>query len=192
MKKAIVLTAALLTALALPSYAAPTQQVAMVSKPGSVALAEIITANASISAIDAAKKTVTLKNAEGKTLDVQASEKVKNFDKLKVGDKVSVEYLQHLQVELLKTGSKVKKVIVETQVASGTAAKPAKAIAAQTTVVGNVEKVDAKANTITVKGVDNTLVLNVRDPEQFKLIKKGDQIKATYTEAVAVGVTLLK
>jgi hypothetical protein len=28
----------------------------------------------------------------------------------------------------------------------------------------------------------------VRDPEQFKLIAVGDQIEATYTEAVAVAV----
>jgi hypothetical protein len=29
----------------------------------------------------------------------------------------------------------------------------------------------------------------VRDPEQFKLIAKGDQVEATYTEAVAIEVT---
>jgi hypothetical protein len=33
-----------------------------------------------------------------------------------------------------------------------------------------------------------TFDLNIRDPEQLKLIKKGDQIQATYTEAVAVSL----
>jgi len=31
--------------------------------------------------------------------------------------------------------------------------------------------------------------LNIKDPEQLKLIKKGDQIQATYTEAVAISLT---
>jgi len=31
--------------------------------------------------------------------------------------------------------------------------------------------------------------LHVRDPEQLKLIKVGDQIQAVYTQALAIGVT---
>jgi hypothetical protein len=31
--------------------------------------------------------------------------------------------------------------------------------------------------------------LKIRDPEQLKLIDKGDQVEATYTEAVALAVT---
>jgi hypothetical protein len=32
----------------------------------------------------------------------------------------------------------------------------------------------------------------VADPEQFKLIAKGDQVQATYTEAVAIAVRPMK
>jgi len=42
---------------------------------------------------------------------------------------------------------------------------------------------------VTLKGPQRTVELKVRDPEQFKLIKKGDQVQATYTEAVAIAVT---
>jgi hypothetical protein len=37
--------------------------------------------------------------------------------------------------------------------------------------------------------VKNLAHMKVRDPEQFKLVAKGDQVEATYTEAVAVKVT---
>jgi hypothetical protein len=41
---------------------------------------------------------------------------------------------------------------------------------------------------VTLKGPQRTVELKVRDPEQFKLVKKGDQVQATYTEAVAIAV----
>jgi len=41
-----------------------------------------------------------------------------------------------------------------------------------------------------VKNKEGRIIdLNVRDPEQLKLVKKGDQIQATYTEAVAIEMT---
>ena len=36
------------------------------------------------------------------------------------------------------------------------------------------------------------MVLDVQNPDQFKVVKKGDQIEAEYTEAVAVHVTKAK
>ena len=56
-------------------------------------------------------------------------------------------------------------------------------------MVGDVIKLDAATQTVTVKGPERTVDVNARDPEQFKLIAVGDQIQATYTEAVAVEVT---
>jgi hypothetical protein len=41
---------------------------------------------------------------------------------------------------------------------------------------------------VTVRGKERTVDLKIRDPEQFKLVAKGDQIQATYTEAVALSV----
>jgi len=44
-----------------------------------------------------------------------------------------------------------------------------------------------------LKGPQGNLVdLKVRDPEQFKLVKKGDQVQVTYTEAMALSVTPAK
>jgi hypothetical protein len=51
-----------------------------------------------------------------------------------------------------------------------------------------VIKVDAATQTITVKGPQRTIDLKVKDPEQFKLIKVGDQLEVTYTAAVALSV----
>ena len=39
-----------------------------------------------------------------------------------------------------------------------------------------------------MRGPQRTVDLKVRDPQQFALIKVGDQVEATFTEAVAVAV----
>ncbi|ELI6445714.1 hypothetical protein RRM56_003530, partial [Aeromonas salmonicida subsp. salmonicida] len=48
--------------------------------------------------------------------------------------------------------------------------------------------VDKAQQTVTVKGVDHTLVVKVHNPTQFALIAKGDQIKAVQTQAVGIGI----
>jgi len=67
--------------------------------------------------------------------------------------------------------------------------KPGGMATREITAVADVVNVDTKKSTVTVKNKEGeTFDLNIRDPEQLKLIKKGDQIQATYTEAVAVSL----
>ena len=48
---------------------------------------------------------------------------------------------------------------------------------------------DPKKGTITLKGPQGNVVeLPVQNPAQFKVVKKGDQVEATYTQAVALAV----
>ena len=42
--------------------------------------------------------------------------------------------------------------------------------------------------TVTLRGPERTIDLRVRDPNQFKLVKVGDQVQATFTHAVAISV----
>ena len=59
----------------------------------------------------------------------------------------------------------------------------------QVTVVADVVAVNEQTKVVTLKGPQRTVELKVRDPEQLKLIKKGDQVEATFTEAMAIAVT---
>ncbi|WP_297572161.1 hypothetical protein [uncultured Deefgea sp.] len=192
MKKGLICTSALLLALSLPVFASSAEELVAASAPGAVTLLEAVKANGTIAAIDTATRKVTLKNAAGQTMSVMAGEGVKNFDKLKVGDKVKAEYMQVLTLELLGAGSNVREHVTETSSASAPAAKAGGFVGEKLTVVGNVIGVDAKKHTIRVQGVNRTVTLKVRDPAQFKMIKKGDQIKGTYTQALAMLVTAAK
>jgi hypothetical protein len=67
--------------------------------------------------------------------------------------------------------------------------KPAGAIGRQVTIIADVIDVNPKDKTITVKGPKGNIVeLEVKNPDHFKVVKKGDQIEAHYVEAVALSV----
>lgn len=186
-----------LAAVAAAMVAAPAiaqQGATVVGKgPGVVGVAQTASVTATITAIDAASRAITLKGPQGKETTVVAGPEVKNFAQLKVGDSVDLSFVESLVLELKKGGGKpVAWTVKEGAVGAKPGEKPAGAAGRQVTVVGDVIAVDTAAKTVTVKGPQRTVELNVRDPEQLKLIAKGDQIEATFTEAMAVSVTPAK
>jgi Cu/Ag efflux protein CusF len=177
-------------ALAASPVLAQTGAVVAGKGPGAAAIAQTVKATATITAIDAATRAVTLKGPKGNEVVVTAGPEVKNFAQMKVGDQVDVEYVESLALELKKGGGAP---VAATAKAGAAAAKPgerpAGMIGQQVTVVADVIDVNAETQVVTLKGPKRTVELKVRDPEQFKLVKKGDQVQATYTEAVAIAVT---
>jgi hypothetical protein len=183
--------AAVLSAVALvPLASAQTRDAVVATAPGAAGVAQTVDFNAKITAIDKASRTITLKGPKGDEVKVVAGPDVKNFNQLKVGDEVKAQYAESLVLELKKGGGQP---VAKTEKSAAASAKPGEKPAAigarQVTVVGDVTKVDAATQKVTVKGPQRTVELKVRDPEQFKRIAVGDQIEATYTEAVAVAVS---
>lgn len=186
-----------LAAVAAAMVAAPAiaqQGATVVGKgPGVVGVAQTASVTATITAIDAASRAITLKGPQGKETTVVAGPEVKNFAQLKVGDSVDLSFVESLVLELKKGGGKpVAWTVKEGAVGAKPGEKPAGAAGRQVTVVGDVIGVDTAAKTVTVKGPQRTVELKVKDPEQLKLIAKGDQIEATFTEAMAISVTPAK
>jgi hypothetical protein len=159
------------------------------SEPGKAAAMETIKLTAGVAEIDKATRTVTLKTAQGKMLDVVAGPEVKNFDQIKVGDQLVVQYAQALTLEVKKGGG-VREIKQDSgAVKAKPGEKPAAVGAREVTIVADVIAVDPKNMTITVKGPRGKVVdLKVKNPEHFKVVKKGDQIEAVYTEALAISI----
>jgi Cu/Ag efflux protein CusF len=123
-----------------------------------------------------------------------AGPEIKNFDQLKVGDKVNAQYVRALSLELKKAGEATA--TSGSTMGAATApvgSKPGAAAGAQVTVVADVVAVDSKAHLVTLRGPKGNMVdLNVKDPKQLALIKVGDKVEAVYTEALAVHVEPVK
>lgn len=168
---------------------APTGGAVVVSEPGKAGAMRALEVSASVVGIDKATRTLTLKGSKGQVVDLVASDAVKNFDQIQVGDAVVARYAQALTLELKKTKGVAGATVSEEAAKAKPGERPAVAGARQVTVIADVVAVDPKASTITLKGPKgNLVVLDVQNPDQFKVVKKGDQIEATYTEALALSV----
>ena len=193
MRKSTMITGMLaLSVFALPGYAqqAPTGAAVVASEPGKAVVVQTIKASAVVTAIDKATRTVTLKGAKGNSFDLVAGDEVKNFDQVKVGDEVAVEYVRALTLELKKGGAPAGRTETADAVRAKQGQKPGGAVGRQVTIMADVVDVNPKNKTITLKGPKgNEVELDVQNPEQFKVVKKGDKVEAVYTEALAIAVT---
>jgi len=191
-KKLTILALAIAAALPLASVAQKKAEVAggAMSAPGKAGAAAVVSAQGVIEAVDPKTREVKIKLANGETRTIVAGEDVRNFDQIKVGDKLNVKYLESATIELKKGG---KAVVARTESSSMERAKPGEkpggVASREVKLVADVVAVDEKAKKVSVKNDKGEVVsVDVRDPEQLKLIKKGDQVEVTYTQAVAISL----
>jgi hypothetical protein len=159
------------------------------SEPGKAGVAEAVQASVLVTAINKSTRTVTLKAHNGEKFDVVAGDEVKNFDQIKVGSEVVVQYVRALTLELKKASGPLTHTETSDAVRAKPGEKPGAAVGHQVTVMTKVIDVNPKAKTISLQGPKgNVVVLDVKNPDQFKVVKKGDNVEAVYTEAVAISV----
>jgi hypothetical protein len=160
------------------------------SVPGKASATAAAELSAQVVAIDKKTRTISLKGPKGKVVDVVAGDEVKNFEQIKVGDFLMVRYLQSLALELQKAKSGISGIsATDTVVKAEPGQRPAVAGAREVSAIAKVTAMDPKAKTISLQGPrGNVVSLDVQNPEQFKVVKVGDEVLVTYTEAVAVSV----
>ncbi|MGF6924487.1 Cu/Ag efflux protein CusF [Paraburkholderia sp. 40] len=189
MKNMKFLVIAALAAIPPAAWAQP-QSVEVTKAPGQATIKGTTRVTATVQNIDPATRTVLLKPQNGKIVEVQVGEEARNFDQLKVGDVVTAVYRQSLTLSLQKnvgaTASTEEQPMMERAPKGG---KPGGTVGRQVTIVADVVAVNPNSRTVTLKGPKgNTVDLKVEDPAQFANIKKGDQVQAVYTEALAISV----
>ena len=159
------------------------------SSPGKATMAQAHTIVATVEAVDAAQRQVTLKGPKGKVVPLTVGPDVRNLEQVKVGDRVSVRYLEALTLTLKKDGKALPSSTKASDAVRAQAGqRPGGAVTEQVTVTADVTAVDTKTGIVTLKGPKQVVDLHVADPEQLKLIKVGDQIEAVYSQALALSV----
>jgi hypothetical protein len=167
----------------------PTETAVIASTPGKASAAVTVDATAKVLAVDNASRTLTLQGPRGGTLEVVAGEEVRNFNQIRVGDLVVATYREALSLELRK--SKGGGGATETEVAARAAKgeRPGAMAGRETRVTAEVIEVDRAKSVIALKGPrGNVVELKVNNPDHFKVVRKGDQVDAVYTEAIAIAV----
>lgn len=180
-----------LTFSALPAMAqvAPQEHTVTQSQAGMVTKTSTARASAVITHLDKNTRKLTLKRPNGQVFDVVAGSEVRNFDQIKVNDSVNIEYIRSLTLDLKKPGETAAASSSDLLARSEPGQKPGGVAATAITIVADVIDVNPANKTITLQGPKGNIVeLDVNNPDQFKVVKKGDKVEVTYAEAVAIAV----
>ena len=187
MKKRAIIIIAIAATFAVNALAQTNTTTVTKSEPRKASVEHTVDVTAMIIAIDRTTRDVTLKGPKGNWVVVTAGPEVKNFDQLNVGDKVHTRYYEALVLEL-KKGNDLAVTRTEEKSAVGAmpGAQPAGVAGRRITVVADVIAVNRETQTVTLQGPQLTVEVKVADPDQFRRIKKGDQVYATYAQALAM------
>jgi len=172
-----------------PAPMAPEVTSTVDRSPGRVARTDVITATAIVEHVDQKQRLVTLRLADGTTRTLHAGPEVRNLAQVEKGDQVSVGYLEALVIEVNKSGGELGAVTGGDALRAQPGEKPAGAAARTVKVTAKIVEIDREKNQVTVEGKEgNRLTLDVHDPQHYDVIKVGDLVDFTYTEAVAISV----
>ena len=187
MKKIII--AVVIAAIAVGAYLMLTKPKAPVA--GVAAQEAALIYDGEVTKIDAATRTVTLKNQDGET-SIVAGPEVKNFAEIKVGDRFDVVYEMAIAVELVKVKNPgaVGEQVSTSTVTAPQGDKPGMITTNTVTATANVEAIDAAKNIVSLKGPQgNIFKVKVKNADLLKDIAVNDQVKVVYTEAIAAVVS---
>jgi hypothetical protein len=149
---------------------------------------ETVTATATIEAIEAKSRTLTIKNQDGTYESMIVPAEVTRFPQLKVGDKITVRYYDNVVLRLKKEGQPAVDVQHDT-LTPGSGAKPGATAASQRTITATITAIDPKIPSITLKGPNGwTYSRKVDDKKALAQVKVGDKLDITWTEALLISV----
>jgi Cu/Ag efflux protein CusF len=169
----------------------PQAVVTTTSSPGKASVAEAVQLQGKIKSVNKKARSIVVEGATGNAILLIVREEARNFDQIRVGDLVTLTYVQAFALELRKVDNKGIRERVESEqtVRAQPGEKPAGAVERSVRVIANVVAVNPKAQTVTLRGPKRTIELAVNDPAQLKEIKVGNQVEALFTEAVAIEVS---
>lgn len=181
---------ALLAALGSGATRAQTITEVEKSAPGVATAVETESYTGIISAINAETRMVTVQGEGGGSAEINAGPDVKNFAQLKAGDRVTIEFTKALALELRKgSTAEIGRSDEAGRVGPEAGEAPGGAIGTRTVIMAQVTAIDAANQTVTLQGPNQSIDLKVQDPSQLANIAVGDQVEATYIEALAIQVT---
>jgi hypothetical protein len=195
MKRSIGLAAVLLISFALAGVCAAQETAQFVakadatSKPG-VVVGSVVSLKATVEAVNAETREVTLKDDEGNTRVVVCGPEVRNFAQINVGDVVSAQYGQSVALYIKEEAGEMDSKQADMLERAPLGAKPAATEVQVREVQAAVDYINYDTRLISLKGTDGKELSFIAGDEvkRFNEVKKGDQVTFDYTEGVAIDV----
>ena len=149
---------------------------------------EMRTDTATVEAIEASTRTLTLKKADGSYLTTVAGPDVTRFAEVKLGDTVNVRYYENVIVRVKRPGE--PDVVSSAKGTTGSEQTlPGGTRAKQVTITATITAIDPAVPSITFTGPHGwKYPSKVQDTEALAKVKVGDKVDIVWTEAMLVSV----
>jgi translation elongation factor P/translation initiation factor 5A len=162
----------------------------MISRTPGVAggtVQDSFTATAKVTALDAAKREITLASDDGAKATFVTGPEVQNFDQIKVGDVVSATIHERLDV-FVRSGSEDPTITQAAMLAAAPkGAKPGATIAQSYEITAKVTALDATKRTADLTFSDGTVkTISVREDVDMSKYNVGDTVVIQVTEALSI------
>jgi hypothetical protein len=149
---------------------------------------QVRTETATVEAIEASTRAVTLKKADGTYVTTVAGPDIKRFGELKVGDTVTAKYYDNLVIRVKAEGE--PDVASRATATTGSSqALPGGTKAKQVTITATITAIDPAAPSITFTGANGWKYTSaVQDKEALAKVKVGDKVDIVWTQAMLVSL----
>jgi len=151
---------------------------------------DTVSGTATVQSINASDRTVVLQHEDGSKTTYQCGPDIRNFDQIKVGDKVTATVAESVALMLVKGGG------VPTGVGATTAMvrapvgnKPGGKIVDSVGFIARVVSVDADHRLVTLQTADGNQTVKVGPDINLANVKAGDDVGVRVTRAIAIAVT---
>ena len=157
--------------------------------PGSLVVVQTVESQATVTAIDATRRTVTLKPKRGETKTFRVGEGAINFQQIRVGDEVHAVLIEETAVNLVSGGAPASVSAATTVALAPEGERPGVLMANTVETTGTVVAIDGHAHTVTLQFLDGRIQeLNVGKNRDLTKVGLGDSVRIQVTEAIAIVV----
>lgn len=156
--------------------------------PGGI-IVETYKNTATVTAIDAANRKVTLVTQDGRKETFKAGPEVVNFDQIRIGDQVKATLTEQLAVYMAKDNPPASEGEAALVALAPKGAKPGGMMAQTVQVTAKVTAIDLKHHKATLKLPDGTTkTVAVRKDVDLTQRQVGEEVVIRCTEAIAIAV----
>ncbi len=181
--KALLLSGALVVGVSAAAFS----QTQLSPKPAGVVVGDAVTITATVVSIDRQDRILALQGPAGNIMAFEVDAAIKNFNKIKVGDKVKAEYYEAVAVYFGKPGSQPEE-DAGAIIATSQGKKPGVFAVGAVDESVTVKAIDKAKRTVTITGpAGNTFTVHVDESiSAFETLNVGDSIHIRYVEAIAI------
>ena len=158
-------------------------------RPDGTIIVETMETKATVTAIDARARTVTLKRKFHKAQTFKADKSAINFDRIQVGDEVHAVVVEEIAVTLVRGGTPS---LIEEGAAIGLApegSKPGAVLVATAGMTAEIVAIDSHGHHVTLELPDGSIqTVKVGKHIDLTQVSLGDAVFIQITEAVAIEV----